>query len=163
MLPPAPVTIMTLPDIEFMVKWSLSGVDVAGFGEQSALNMLVLVDGRRINDVDLSGVDWSQVPLEHVERIEVMRGGSAAVLYGDNASSGVINIITKKGTGKPKINLQAEYGSYDMNKQKVSFSGDVDKKLSYWVSAGAVRDVEGNFGVVNRSYCFGANVDAIGG
>ena len=144
-------TLRSVPGI-IVSDWYGNGtkvaVDVAGFGEQSALNMLVLVDGRRINDVDLSGVDWSQVPLEHVERIEVMRGGSAAVLYGDNASSGVINIITKKGTGKPKINLQAEYGSYDMNKQKVSFSGDVDKKLSYWVSAGR----QGTHGYRNNTF-----------
>jgi len=111
-------------------------VDMAGFGEQGALNVLVLVDGRRINDVDLSGVDWSQIPLDQVERIEVVRGGSAGVLYGDNASSGVINIITKKGYGKPKVNLEMQYGSYDMNAQKLSVGGGMDNKLSYWLSAG---------------------------
>ena len=111
-------------------------VDMAGFGEQAALNVLVLVDGRRINDIDLSGTDWSQVPLENVERIEINRGGSSAVLYGDNASSGVINIITKKGSGKSKVNLSAEYGSYDMNKQNLSLGGGIKDKLSYWLSAG---------------------------
>ncbi len=111
-------------------------VDMAGFGEQGALNVLVLIDGRRVNDVDLSGVDWSQISLDEVERIEVVRGGSAAVLYGDNAVSGVINIITKKGYGKPKVNLQAQYGSYDMNKQKLSLGGGIDNKFSYWLSGG---------------------------
>jgi len=132
-------TLRSVPGIT-VSNWYGNGskvaVDIAGFGEQAALNVLVLVDGRRINDVDLSGVDWSQIPLEHVERIEVIRGGSAAVLYGDNASSGVINIITKKGTGKPKVNLQAEYGSYDMNGQKLSFSGEVDNNFLFWLSAG---------------------------
>lgn len=111
-------------------------IDIAGFGEQAPLNVLVLVDGRRANNVDLSGVDWSQIPLYEVERIEVVRGGSAAVLYGDNASSGVINIITKKGTGKPKIDIETEYGSYDMNKEKLSLGGKVNDKLSYWFSLG---------------------------
>ncbi|TRZ93779.1 TonB-dependent receptor [bacterium] len=111
-------------------------VDMGGFGEQAALNVLVLVDGRRVNDVDLSGVDWSQIPIDQVERIEVMRGGSGAVLYGDNASSGVINIITKKGAGKPKVNLKAEYGSYDMNKQKISLDGEINNKFSYFLSGG---------------------------
>jgi len=110
-------------------------VDMAGFGEQAALNVLVLIDGRRVNDVDLSGVDWNQIPLDRVERIEVIRGGSAAVLYGDNASSGVINIITKNGEGKPKINLQAEYGSYDMNKQRLSLEGDINSRFSYLLDA----------------------------
>ena len=111
-----------------------AAVDMGGFGEQAALNVLVLVDGRRINDVDLSGVDWSQIPLDQVERIEVVHGGTGAVLYGDNASGGVVNIITKKGSGKPKINLKAEYGSYAMNKQKLSLGGGIDDKFSYWLS-----------------------------
>jgi iron complex outermembrane receptor protein len=109
-------------------------VDMGGFGEQAALNVLVLVDGRRINDVDLSGVDWGQIPLDQIERVEVVRGGAGAVLYGDNASSGVINVITKKGSGKPKINLEAEYGSYSMNKEKLSLGGSVDNNFSYWLS-----------------------------
>ena len=111
-------------------------VDMAGFGEQAALNVLVLVDGRRINDVDLSGVDWNQISLDQVDKIEVIRGGSAAVLYGDNASSGVINIVTKKGFGKLKVESTMEYGSYDMNKQKLSLSGSVDDEFSYFLSVG---------------------------
>lgn len=111
-------------------------VDMAGFGEQAALNVLVLVDGRRINDVDLSGVDWNQIPLDQVQKIEVIRGGSAAVLYGDNASSGVINIITKKGSGELKVESMIEYGSYDMNKQKLSLGGSIDDKFSYLLSGG---------------------------
>jgi iron complex outermembrane receptor protein len=113
-----------------------AAVDIGGFGEQAALNVLVLVDGRRANDVDLSGVDWQQVPLDQVERIEVMRGGSGSVLYGDNASSGVINIITKKGYGKPKIGLLAKYGSYDMNAQKISLGGEAGNKFSYLLNIG---------------------------
>ncbi len=111
-------------------------VDMAGFGEQGSLNVLVLVDGRRINSVDLSGVDWSQIPLDRVERIEVIRGGAMGVLYGDNASSGVINIITKKGKGKPSGTLSVEFGSYAHTKQKLSLEGEaVDHKLSYLLSA----------------------------
>jgi len=127
---------------------STATVDMGGFGEQAALNVLVLVDGRRINNVDLSGVDWNQIPLDQVERIEVIRGGSAAVLYGDNASSGVINIITKKGSGKPKANLGIEYGSYDMNKQKLSIGGGINDKLSYWLSGGH----EATHGYRNNSF-----------
>ncbi len=114
-----------------------ASVDMAGFGEQGSLNVLVLIDGRRANDADLSGVDWSQVPLEQVERIEVIHGGSAGVLYGDNASAGVINIITKKGRGEPKLDLLVQYGSYDMNKESLSFMGGaLDDKLSYSFNAG---------------------------
>jgi len=48
----------------------------------------------------------------------------------------VINIITKKGSGKPKFNVEAEYGSYSMNKQKLSLGGGIDNKFSYWLSGG---------------------------
>ena len=70
-------------------------VDIRGFGETGPLNPLVLVDGRRVNEIDLSGVDWTQIPLDQVERIEIVRG-SGSVLYGDNAAGGVVNIITKR-------------------------------------------------------------------
>lgn len=69
-------------------------VDMRGFGAAGGQNTLILLDGRRIGDIDLSGVQWSAVPLSSIERIEIMRG-SGAVLYGEGASAGVINIITK--------------------------------------------------------------------
>jgi iron complex outermembrane receptor protein len=72
-------------------------VDIRGFGETAQSNTLVLVDGRRVNAPDLSGTDWFQIPRDRVARIEVVRGGRGGVLYGDNASGGVVNIITKQG------------------------------------------------------------------
>jgi len=106
-----------------------ASVDLRGFGDMERMNTLVLVDGRRVNEVDLSGVDWKQIPLDQVEKVEISRGGNS-VLYGENAVSGVINIITKKGSGKPKLELGAEIGSYDHNLQKLIFSGSQDK-LAY--------------------------------
>jgi len=71
-------------------------LDMRGFGEGGPLNTLVLVDGRRVTQVDLAGTDWSQIPIEDVVKIEIVRG-SGSILYGDNATAGTINIITKKG------------------------------------------------------------------
>ncbi|MFC1838402.1 TonB-dependent receptor plug domain-containing protein, partial [Thermodesulfobacteriota bacterium] len=66
-------------------------IDLRGFGETASYNLLVLVDGRRVNEIDLSGIDWTQLPIELIERIEILRG-TGSVLYGDNAVGGVINI-----------------------------------------------------------------------
>ncbi len=69
-------------------------VDLRGFGVTGTQNTLVLVDGRRVTDIDLSGVQWAAIPLSSIERIEILRG-SGAVLYGDGATAGVVNILTR--------------------------------------------------------------------
>ena len=97
-------------------------MDIRGFGEIGALNTLVLVDGRRVNEIDLSGVDWSQIPLEQIERIEVLRG-SGSVLYGDNAAAGVINIITKRPQKPLSLEAGVSGGSYHYNNETASVSG----------------------------------------
>jgi iron complex outermembrane recepter protein len=99
-----------------------TSVDVRGFGETGPLNTLVLVDGRRVNEIDLSGVDWTQIPLDRVERIEIVRG-AGSVLYGDNAVGGVINIITKKPEKTFSANAEVVGGSYGYNKESASVSG----------------------------------------
>ncbi len=87
-------------------------VDLRGFGITGTQNTLILVDGRRIADNDLSGVQWSAFPLADVERIEIVRGGGS-VLYGDGAVGGVINIITRSPFDTPGTSsLRARVGSY---------------------------------------------------
>jgi len=110
-----------------------ASVDIRGFGEASRMNVLVLIDGRRVNNIDLSGTDWSQIPLDQVSKIEVSRS-AGSVLYGDNAVGGVINIITKKGSGPLKINASSLYGSYDREVLKGDASGSLDK-LSYNINS----------------------------
>ena len=109
-------------------------VDVGGYGDTAVRNVLVLVDGRRTNPVDISGPDWMQIPLESVERIEIIRGG-ASVLYGDNATGGVINIITKSGAGKSSASVFSEAGSYNSWKYGVDAGGSRGK-ATYYVYSG---------------------------
>jgi len=71
-----------------------SQVDLGGFGETAAANSLVLIDGRPVNNADLSGVDWTQIPVDSIERVEIIHGGGS-VLYGSGAVGGVINLITR--------------------------------------------------------------------
>ena len=74
-----------------------TSVDLRGFGATASSNSLFLLNGRRLNDIDLQGVDFSSIPKDSIERIEITRGNSGAVLYGDGAVGGVINIVTKTG------------------------------------------------------------------
>lgn len=88
-------------------------VDLRGFGITGTQNTLVLLDGRRLADIDLSGVQWSGVPLAAIERIEIVRG-SGAVLYGEGATTGVINIITRSPASIGNVAaVQGRAGSYD--------------------------------------------------
>jgi len=84
---------ITLKDF-FGNNGAATGIDLRGFGITGAQNTLILVDGQRVTDIDLSSVQWSAIPLSSIERIEIQRG-TGAVLYGDGASAGVINIITR--------------------------------------------------------------------
>jgi len=100
-----------------------STVDVRGFGAFASANTLILINGRRINDLDLAGVDLSTIPLQSIERIEVTKGNSGAVLYGDNAIGGVINIITKTGAGAGKpvqMRVEGGVGSFNTSQGNVS-------------------------------------------
>ena len=132
-------------------------VDLRGFGETAGLNTLVLVDGRRVNQADLSGTDWTQIPLDRVKRIEITRGGRGSVLYGDNAAGGVINIIT---TGRNKFfaDITASTGSYNIKTAKASI-GNGSEGFNYSFSGstletGGHRDNSGM-----KSEDFGLNVD----
>lgn len=90
-----------------------TSVDMRGFGVTGTQNTLILVDGRRIADIDLSGVQWSAVPLSAIERIEISRGGGS-VLYGEGATAGVINIITKSPDARANsLTIRGSAGSYD--------------------------------------------------
>ena len=108
-------------------------IDLRGFGENASLNTLVLVDGRRTNQPDFSATDWSQIPLDRVDRIEITRGARGNVLYGDNASGGVINIITKDGR-RPRTQFDLRGGTFGTINPSVTTSGSRDR-LSYSVSA----------------------------
>src|SRR5271157_2536684 len=110
-----------------------SFIDIRGYGEAAPQNVLVLVDGRRVNNIDLTGADLAQIALGAIERIEVYRG-PASVLFGDNAAAGAINIITKQGTGAPQVTAATTVGSYNYFKPEASASGK-QGKFSYYAYA----------------------------
>ena len=97
-------------------------VDLRGFGAFATANSLVLINGRRLNDIDMAGVDFSTIPRDSIERIEITRGNSGAVLYGDNAVGGVINIVLKNGVGGPPVAIRGEAGVGSFNQRMASVS-----------------------------------------
>ena len=89
-----------------------ASIDMRGFGASGDQNTLILVNGRRLNEIDLTNVDFAGIPLDSIQRIEIIRGGAGAVLYGDNAVGGSINIITKSPAAlKPGSHLETGIGS----------------------------------------------------
>jgi iron complex outermembrane receptor protein len=103
-----------------------STVDLRGFGAFATANTLILINGRRLNDIDMAGVDLSTIPLQSIERIEITRGNSGAVLYGDNAVGGVINVVTKTGVGGPPVAIRGEAGVGSFNTRMASVSTAVN-------------------------------------
>jgi vitamin B12 transporter len=90
-----------------------------------------LINGRPINNnvnTYHGGTDLNSIPVESIDRVELY-SGAASTLYGSSAFGGVVNIITKQGDGKPKLNGTVEFGSLNLNNQQTSFGG----------SAGSVR------------------------
>ena len=108
------------------------GLDLRGFGTNSSQNLVVFVDGVRMNENELTGALLSTIPVDTVERIEITRGGSS-VLYGEGATGGVINIITSSFN---KRSAQAGYhGSVSLEGGRF---GQHDARASVRHGAGAL-------------------------
>lgn len=87
-------------------------LDLRGFGTNSDQNLVVLVDGIRLSEPGLTPALLSSVAIESVERVEIVRGGSS-VLYGEGATGGTVNIITKRGAQSgTRGTIVAEAGSF---------------------------------------------------
>jgi iron complex outermembrane receptor protein len=129
-----------IPDLLRMVP----GLDVAqvnsstwaissrGFNDEAANKLLVLIDGRTVYSPLFSGVFWDvqQVPVEIIDRIEVIRGPGAAV-WGANAVNGVINIITKKASDTQGGLISGGGGTYNLGFGTAQFGGKVGSGTYY--------------------------------
>lgn len=113
-------------------------LDLRGFGSTSDQNMVVLVDGVRLSESEQASAVFSAIPIESVERIEVVRGGSS-VLYGEGATGGTIQVITKRpARNAGRGTLFGEVGSYNYRTMRASAARDWNG-LSIDVNLGAVR------------------------
>lgn len=88
-------------------------IEMRGSGNNSKATVQVLVDGVNINPVDINHgtLPLNAIPASSIEKVEILPGGSG-VLYGDGATGGVVNIITKAAaSGEPNSYVGARYGS----------------------------------------------------
>jgi outer membrane cobalamin receptor len=160
--PSAAVTVITRDQIEQRQAKSVAEVleDVAGvqilatggLGRSARLSIrgsasnqvLVLLDGQRLNTAQSGSVDLTTIPINWVEKIEVIKGGSAAV-YGGEAIGGVVNIITRKaaryGTDRFLVSATVgEFGTRALTPSLRTRLGPVGLQLSY-----RRLDAEGDF------------------
>ncbi len=120
---------------------SQSGIDVVSQGGPGKLTSvflrgansgqtLVLIDGVRVGSATAGSFDWANLSTADIERIEIVRGPQSS-LYGADAMGGVIQIFTRKGAGKLRIQGLAEGGSYRSGKTGLNVSGKADNGISY--------------------------------
>ncbi|MGP8201706.1 MAG: TonB-dependent receptor plug domain-containing protein [Limisphaerales bacterium] len=183
---PASVTVVTSDEIKMFgyrtladVLQSVPGFNVSydrdydflgamGISLGDANNrILLLVNGHRVNnnytDSAAIGTDFI-LDVDLVDRVEVIRGPSA-VLYGNNAFLGVINVITRQGKQMDGVEASFDYGSFDTYHGRVSFgkqfTNGVELLLSgsIYESAGAERLYYKQFNTPAQNYGVATNMD----
>ncbi|MFO7871916.1 MAG: TonB-dependent receptor [Kiritimatiellia bacterium] len=128
------------------------GIDLQGGGfpgEEVRLNMrgltpgygtkrvLVLIDGRRINEQYQGTAELSLLTADSIERVEIVRGPASAI-YGSNAMGGVINIVTRRGKTRPGTEIMVSGGSHNTWHNRIS-SGYRKEALDCFITVSDVR------------------------
>ncbi len=169
----ASVTVITRAEIERSQAVSLSellrsvtGIDIAsqgGSGQLSSMFMRgtnpghvsLLVDGLRMGSVTAGRVSWEFIPLQQVERIEIVRGPNSA-LYGSEAIGGVIQVFTRRGKGPLQWSVTAGGGRYDTREATLDVSGSAGDN---WFSGQLSRLETGGFDARDPTVEFGSPID----
>lgn len=151
---PASVTVITKEDIEktsarylTQILRDVCGIDVynpQGLTRSTPQRLtmrgiphqrgnLILLDGIPLNTMYGGDVAFNEVPVENIERIEVVRGATSS-LYGSGAMGGVINIITKQPEKEMKNSLEATFGTLKTWNSRATTSGTLKDKFGYFFS-----------------------------
>lgn len=152
---PAAVSVVTAPQVvqanavgTAELLRQVPGMDVQGSGFPGAVvkpilrglspglqskPILVLVDGRRVAEPYQSAVEFSLMPSDNIDHVEVLKGPASA-LYGSDALAGVINIVTRRGTPTPVADARVGYGSYNTQQARVR-QGWQQGPIDYFVTA----------------------------
>lgn len=146
-----PVSVLTREDIERLQPASVAelirgfpGVQVGasgGFGKQTGVflrgtnanQLIVLIDGVRAGSATAGGAAWEYIPVDQIERIEVVRGPRASA-YGADAVGGVIQIFTRRPGREPVREVMAGYGRYNTRRAGAAVSADTGS-FRYYLGA----------------------------
>lgn len=146
----------------------LPGIELSRNGGQGSSTSLFIrgsetrhtalyVDGVRVDSQATGGAPWEQIPLDQIERIEVVRGPAAAV-YGSDAVAGVVQLFTKRGKGPASPTASITAGSYDTVQAQAGVSGSANA-LDYSLSAARGRSAGFD---ATKTGAFGHNPDKDG-
>jgi len=153
-LPARELKLRNIQDIGQAIE-NISGVETNNYGGlgdlktasirgSSSSQVLVLVDGQRLNDAQSGSVDLSSIPVESVEQIEIVRGGTSA-LYGADAVGGVINIITKSKSRESGIGGSANLLAGSWGTRGVELSGEYARENFFSILSYKYLKSDGDF------------------
>ena len=128
-----PDLLRTVPGLDVaQINGSTWAISARGFNGQYSNKLLVLVDGRVVYTPTFAGVFWDaqNLPLEIVERIEVIRGPGGTI-WGANAVNGVISIFTKKAGETKGVQVEAGGGTTAQEFGTVQYGGALNGDTQY--------------------------------
>lgn len=115
---------------------ALAHLAMRGYGENSFGRALVVVDGERLNNPDMSAPCLARIPMCMIDHVEVLHGPQT-VLHGDNASAGMVNIVTEPKDYERKTSVEVKGGSNDTYGGSFATKGGIaDEGVAYWGGAG---------------------------
>ncbi|NUO07582.1 MAG: TonB-dependent receptor [Candidatus Brocadia sp.] len=152
----------TVPGFEILKEAGTGVVEPAVRGIASASKVKVMLNGHTVNTTATGSAfgRFDDFPVENIKKLEIIRGPGSA-MYGENAFSAVINIITKDAADIDGVRISSGYGSFDTYEENVVFGERVGKvevsgMAHYRQTTGFDGEVESDFQTIFDSY-FGSN------
>lgn len=115
-----------LPGIEFARNGGPGTTTSVFIRGSETRHTAVYIDGVRVDSQSTGGAPWEQIPLDQIERLEVLRGPAAA-LYGSDAVAGVVQLFTRRGRGAPRLGATLTAGSFATLQAQAGLSGSSDR------------------------------------